>query len=219
MARTPESNTQFVLAAIQKMADVVQSLEIASPYSFVVTRNQLPTVTVGVISVAPHVERHHVKQVLAIDDTIDFLTNIPKASIWTGEAIHEVKSNNFAFGSMKNLMSSLREENVRDWIDAESSFFQRVLRQHNAVVSFTQIADRNYLITRKTGPQLRAVILNEYELSAQTVREAKDIYGDFEIIVATNPNVGPTEEAKRIAPTLNIEQHVLRTFLGRLNSP
>ena len=64
---------------------------------------------------------------------------------------------------------------------------------------------------------MKVTLLYEYELTAEHVRTAREEYGDFAVIVKTNPNGGVTENAREVGKGLGIEILKWGQFLGRLN--
>ena len=66
-------------------------------------------------------------------------------------------------------------------------------------------------------PDLTVVMLNEYELTADHLRNARDRYGQFSIAVITNPNGRATSSAEETAQTMGVEILKWGPFFGRLN--
>ena len=139
--------------------------------------------------------------------------------MWTGEAIHAATSRRVAFGGVRDLMSAVSDEDVRSYIRSEYEFVERGLRQHNHVSGFEREADRLYLVHRHVHPSLRFVMLNEYELTADHVRTARDRYGAFKAILLNNPNGSPTTAAREAAKAIGAGIFMWGQFLGRLKSP
>jgi hypothetical protein len=96
-------------------------------------------------------------------------------------------------------------------------FVERGLCQHDRVLSFDRIFDRLYQIRRKGLPEITVAMLNEYELTADHLRTARDRYGQFSVAVITNPNGQATSSAEEAAETLGVEILKWRPFFGRLN--
>lgn len=77
--------------------------------------------------------------------------------------------------------------------------------------------DRLYRISRNGLPDLTVVMPNEYELTADHLRTARDRYGQFSVAVITDPNGRATSSAEEAAHTMGVEILKWGTFFGRLN--
>jgi hypothetical protein len=118
---------------------------------------------------------------------------------------------------MGDLMSALGQNSVEGFQRKEYSFVMQGLRQHSKVESVDRIFDRLIRINRYGLPFLTTVLLNEYELTADLIRNARDTYGEFSAILRTNPNGGATKSAHSTANELEAEIFQWGKFLGRLN--
>lgn len=217
MSRPPEESTSWVAGRtkdIEKVEDVV----ILGPFSFRIIRVELPPFVAGVISVST-VTARHVEEVLATSPDIEILVNIPKESIWTGEAIRLAAASQIAFGGIGDLMRAVNsEDDVRQYVRPEFHFVERGLEQHSRVTSCEREADRVYLIHRHGLPDLSFVMLDEYELTADHIRVARERYGNFDMVLLNNPNGSPTTGATELGRTLGVGIFKWGQFLGRLNS-
>lgn len=147
----------------------------------------------------------------------DFMVNIPKNAPWTGDAISLMKEWGIGWGGVKELMSAIGVNDVRNFQKKEYTFVIDGLLQHDQVNDLTRHYDRLIEIHRYSYSSLKIVILNEYELTAECVREAKKKYDDFSIILRTNPNGGFTENASQIAENLGAEVLNWSSLFARLN--
>jgi hypothetical protein len=107
---------------------------------------------------------------------------------------------------------------VRGFQPKETEFVERGLRQHDRISSFDRIHDRLYRISRDGLPDLTVAMLNEYELTSDHLRTARDRYGKFSVAVITNPNGRATSSAKDAAETMDVEILKWGPFYGRLNT-
>ena len=60
-------------------------------------------------------------------------------------------------------------------------------------------------------------MLNEYELTADHIRTARDRYGSFDVVVNTNPNGSVTSAAAEAAKSMGVEILKWGPFFGRIN--
>ncbi len=106
---------------------------------------------------------------------------------------------------------------MRAFQPKETEFVERGLRQHDRISRFERVYDRLYRISRSGLRDLTVAMLNEYELTADHLRTARDRYGEFSVAVITNPNGRATSSAGEAAQTMGVEILKWGTFFGRLN--
>ena len=216
MSRSPEESTSWIAEKTRSMTGV-NDVVILGPFSFRVTRVELPPFDAGVISTSA-VTADHVQAVLDASPEMEILINIPKESIWTEGAIHLADVNQIAFGGIGDLMRAVSAENVRQYVRPEFQFVERGLLQHHRVSSYVRKADRVYQINRNGLPDLTIVMLNEYELTADHIRVARERYGSFDLVLLNNPNGSATTGAKELGNSMGIGIFKWSQFLGCLNS-
>lgn len=223
MARSPQSNTEFASACIAKMKELVERVEIVTPYSFIAHFRQNSPTRIGVLSsIAVTVDDVH--RVLEVDPGVEFVVNIPKAAIWHGSAIQLLEEAGVAFGPLGHLMKAIAGrrnlEPLNDFVHPETSYFHTILSQHANLYRLIRVTDLIYEFHRKNGPPLLVAGLNEYELAGSTIRAAVAQHGNVSVIFATNPNAWPTSDAYEVAESMGIELfHERRKFYHRLHIP
>ena len=154
-----------------------------------------------------------------IGDELCFVANIPSCGIWTGAAISKAQEKYLGWGKFGDLMSAINQEDVRRYQKAEYNFFERGVNQHSKCRKCKRIYDRLYKIFR-TGklPDGTVSLAYEYELTAEHVRSARDKYGEFSVIVKTNPNGNITSSAQEVASKLDIKILKWSEFLSYLHT-
>lgn len=205
----------WVAERLLKHTDVEEA-EVVEPQIVHVTRNEHDSFSVGTIAM----ERVEVGAVLPLingEHEIGFIMNVPSESFWTGEAISAAAERYIAFGGLGDLYRAIRLPFVGEYENKEFSFVERGLRQHSRVHAYRRLHDRLYRIERLGRSELTVVLLNEYELTADHVRNARDRYGAFDTILITNPNGGPTSSAVQAAESIGADIHKWAGFFGRLN--
>jgi len=170
----------------------------------------------GIVSV-PRVESDEIRPIVKSKFRVEIIVNVPKEAFWTGGALRLAQDNNIATGAFGDLYRVIDIENVRTFQPSETSFIERGLRQHDRITSFERVHDRLYRISRSKLPDLTAVMLNEYELTADHLRTARDRYGSFSVAVITNPNGSATSLAEEAARAIGAEILKWGPFFGRLN--
>jgi hypothetical protein len=164
-----------------------------------ISRSNYDPVVAGIVS-AKRVEVDAVRPLVKSKLGVEIIANVPKESYWTGGALKLAQDNNIATGAYGDLLRVIDVEDVRAFQPRETEFVERGLRQHDRISSFDRVYDRLYRISRNGLPDLTVAMLDEYELTADHLRTARDRYGQFSVAVITNPNgraTGSAEEAAR----------------------
>jgi hypothetical protein len=191
-------------------------VEVLSDQVLRVSRSKYTAFVAGIVS-AKCVEADTVRPLVKSELGVEIIANVPKESYWTGEALSLAHDNNIATGAYGDLLRVINVQDVKAFQPKETEFVERCLRQHDRVSSFERVYDRVYLIGRNGLPALTVAMLNEYELTADHLRTARDRYGRFSVAVITNPNGHPTTSAEEAAQTMGVEILKWSPFLGRLN--
>jgi hypothetical protein len=213
---TPAGTTQWVAEALRKAEDV-SKVDVLDDQVLRVERTKYEPFVAGIVS-EPCVYADNIKPLVKSAHGVEIIANVPKEAIWTGGAIRLAQDNRIATGVFGDLYRVLRESNVRGFQQREVAFIERGLRQHDRVSAFEREYDKVYRVGRKGGlPDLTAAMLNEYELTADHVRAARDRYGAFDVAVNTNPNGTITGSALEAAKAMGVEIFMWGPFFGRIN--
>ncbi|MFZ4215539.1 hypothetical protein ACOZB2_29655 [Pantoea endophytica] len=119
---------------------------------------------------------------------IDFLLNINKDCLIYGDVYHFGDNNGFSIGNFGDLYRILNKGTASLYIDPESYFVVRGLKQHSNVESLTRINNRVYLINRVHYAPVRVLVLNDYDLTAESIRYSIEKFGECDAILTSNPN-------------------------------
>ena len=212
---TPAETSKWVAGNLRKAEDV-SKVEVLSDQVLRVSRSRYDPFVAGIVS-AKCVEAETVEALVISELGVEIIANVPKESYWTGGALSLAHDNNIATGAYGDLLRVIRLQNVRAFQPEETEFVERGLRQHNRISSFKRVYDRIYRVSRLGLPDLTVAMLNEYELTADYLRTARDRYGPFSVAVITNPNGKATSTAKEVAQTIGVEILNWGSFFGRLN--
>jgi hypothetical protein len=147
----------------------------------------------------------------------DFVVNLNSGASLTTEALHMSINAQVPVGRMGDLLRALSMPNIRAYVEPETRFRERGLDQHSRVKDFERLDQQRYWIERHGLPPLTVVFLNDYDLAGEAIRTARAEYGEFDIVVASNPNGRVTEGALEVAEQLGCEIHSWGGFLSRLN--
>jgi hypothetical protein len=212
---TPAETSEWVAGNLRK-ATGVSNVEVLSDQVLRVSRREYDPFVAGIVS-RKCVEADTIRRLVKSKFGVEIIANIPKESYWTGGALRLAHDNDIASGAYGDLFRVIDVEAVRAFQPKETEFVERGLRQHDRVSSFERVYDRLYRISRNGWPDLDVAMLNEYELSADHLRTARDWYGQFSVIVITNPNGRATSSAEETAQTMGVEILKWGPFFGRLN--
>jgi len=211
---TPIETTNWVAENLKK-SDDVDEIKVLSDQVLQVFRGDKSPYVAGVVSQF-RVDAEHIEPILALNLDVEIIVNVPKESFWTGAALNLAAVNKVATGSYGDLLRVLNWNEVREFRSDETNFVERGLRQHSCVKSFERIHDRLYRVERNNLPNLTVVMLNEYELTADAIRTARDRYGAFSVVARTNPNGRVIRGADEVAETLGAEIFDWGGFFRRL---
>lgn len=217
MAGPPEQATAWVAGVMKGKAGVL-GVEVRTPRSLVVTRKDYAPYVAGILA-AEIVSAAEVADVLQQDADVDIVVNVPGSGFWRGDGIAATRARGIAFGDMGDLMRVIGHADVRAFVRSDYAFIDRNLHQHDRVASVDREADRLYMIHRNGLPDVRVIALDPYELSGEHLREARDRYGAFDLVLLNNPNGKSTEGANQVAAQWGVEIHKFGPFMGRLNAP
>jgi hypothetical protein len=151
----------------------------------------------------------------------EFVVNVPSKAIWSGIAIELIHTAPAAFGTFGELIrASSRDEPVHTYRNREYNFFERAFRQHTAVRDVRRLYDRAYQLHRWRGlPDVTVVLVDAYDVSAEDIRHARNLYGRFDAAVKMTSYGSITTAAREAADTIGAGVFKFGELLGRLNKP
>jgi hypothetical protein len=214
MANTAET-TEWVAANLRKAEHVTQ-VEVLSDRMLRVSREKHASYVAGIVSVKC-VKADDIQPIVESEFGVEIIANVPRESYWTGQALSLARANGIATGAYGDLLRVIDVKDVRAFQQKETVFIERGLRQHNRIANFERVHDRLYLIRRNGLTDIMVAMLNEYELTADHLRTARDRYGQFSLAVITDPNRRATNAANEAAQTMGVEILKWGAFFGRLN--
>ncbi|ORA62933.1 hypothetical protein BST24_04595 [Mycobacteroides franklinii] len=195
--------------------DFVTSIEVDGNRLSIV-RDSRPTASVGVLSVRD-VTAADVLPLVEGVQSVDFVLNKPKTGRFMGDALELLELKNVGWGGLGDAIRALRDfDRLGDYQERELTFVMRGLRQHGRVTSLTLLDDHRIAVVRQGLPDRVVFVGSMYQPTAETVRDAIDRYGDFDLFAATNPNSDPTAEAIEVAADAGIQMLKWRETLAAL---
>jgi len=151
------------------------------------------------------------------DVDIDFVLNVSKEPYITQAALQKAEQEGFAIGGLGDAMRALRNGNMESYVNPEIHFILRGLRQHTRVSSVSRLDNRRFKVVRHGLPNVTILTLDEYDLTAEAVRNAIDSFPVFDAIVKSNPNGRISSKSISAASASGIQIFKWGELLGALN--
>lgn len=150
---------------------------------------------------------------------LDFILAHKKDIYVTNNTILTTRIYKYAIGNMGDLLRALRDKNVNNYLAPDIEFVLNGLNQHGKIKSIEHL-DNKRLLLKRTFPlnEIIVLIINDYDITAETIRFNKQVFKNFKIILCSNPNARISSSAKLVAKQLNILILKYGEFLGRINS-
>jgi len=196
----------------------VLSCEQKSSNSFVVLRKELPPVNVVTMS-SGVIDKAGLEGLIShAGDKIDFLCIVKKDFKIEGSAMMLAEDTPFGIGGVGELKSALRMESPETYLGGDAAFIKKGLRQHDKVACARRLDLRTYEIERVGSlSTLVVVAINDYDITAEAVRDAFENRRQIDIILKSNPNGNVSDEAHKVAGALGTKVLRWGEFLGVLN--
>jgi len=196
--------------------DNVAAVSLVSDNVVHVKRKRWNELNIATMSVK-RVDTEEFSTLLKDKQGIDFVVNIPKDAYALGDALNFAAQKKFGFGGLGDLFRALSSESVRSYLDSEFGLVLRSLRQHSSVTNVTRLEDRRLRVERKRLRPVVVLILNDYEITAEHIRNGIERYGEFQAIVCSNPNSRVTAAASTAAAKSRVAIFNWSEFFKELN--
>jgi hypothetical protein len=154
---------------------------------------------------------------LCASSEIEFALNIKKDALYDRSAIQFSESRPIGLGGLGDFYRAASERDFRKYLPKETRFILRGLRQHTAVTSVHRLNNRLYRVEHQSGQPMTVLALNDYDLTAESVRDGIDRFGTCDIILASNPNARASRESIAAARHCGVRVLKWRQLLGALN--
>lgn len=146
----------------------------------------------------------------------ELVINVPSATLWSGAAIDYVHQAPAAFGTLGDVSRAASTGAAAGYRDKNMGFFINAMRQHSNVSAVSYVYDRVFRADRKVGGSLTVAVVDAYNLSAEDVRNARDRYGDFDIVVKASSHGSITHQADEAAQSMKVEALTFGELMRRL---
>ncbi|MEO0437312.1 MAG: hypothetical protein AAF098_10425 [Pseudomonadota bacterium] len=159
-----------------------------------------PTV-LAFISPAEEIDLQGAQAITEINPDIDFLCGYRKRCLWHGDAIEFLEQQRVGWGSFGTLTSAVLDGDANLAGHKTFRFVYRVFTQMGGV-RVQREYDRVIVVTRGDGKRIRVSFAENYEPTADVVRELWTKCGPSDVICNINPNGRPTAGAHEAAKRL-----------------
>lgn len=188
------------VASQMRQHESVQKATVTSPGRVLIERKNLSSLLVATTAVE-HVSRS-VLEGLLVEPIPDFIVNIPKESYVDGEAFEMLNYEGVPIGHEYELYKVLKDDDVSNYRNKHIGWIEQALSQDKNIEILERLHDRVFLIRRKGLDEIKIAFLWVYELTADKLRTAKRWFGDFDIVVISNPCGAATGDADAVAKSL-----------------
>ena len=158
------------------------------------------------------------KEILDKYPEIDFITNIKKDYLISGDAMSIMNSKNVSFGGFGDLIKFSNQRDNSLYVEKEYAFVSRGLNQHDKIKRIERLDNKRIRVERYSLGEVIIVMNNDYDLNTESVRITKDKFKTFKVILATNPYARITSDAYSTAQFMDVDICTYRDFLGKVNS-
>lgn len=165
-----------------------------------------------------YISINEIKEICGANLDLNFIVNIKSQYSISGETLDYLSKKNVSFGGLGDLMRFCNKKDNIKLVDKEFEFVFRGLDQHDKVSDVERLDNRRLQISRFGLPDVIAIMINDYDITAESVRNARSFFGEFRVIIKTNPNGKITDEAATVGKLLNVDICKWGTLLGKLNS-
>ncbi len=200
--------------------DRISSVEIENNFLLVIRKNGKSLKAIDLNE--QHITLEQIKNRISNDKNIDFILTSNNNVVVEGKVYPFLKSKEISIGDFKDLFRVINQEDNFPYINPTVEFINTGLRQHNGVSSFRRLNNQTYLVERFGKESLTMTFLLDYNLNAESVRNAIERFNNFQILLKANPNPvggkeGISKEALNIAKQNGIEILKWAAFYSRLN--
>ena len=188
-----------------------------TPEGFLLVRSKDGyTFSVAVLGLKGVIELSDVKPLFVGATKPQLVVNVPSKTLWSGAAIHFIHAASAAFGTMGDISRAARTEDAGSYRDKNMGFFINAMRQHSNVSGVSYVYEAVFKADRKIGESLIIAVINAYNMSAEDVRNAKDRFGHFDIVVKSTSYGSITTQAEAAAESMGAQALGLGELMRRL---
>ncbi|RKH23628.1 hypothetical protein D7V77_23180 [Corallococcus sp. CA041A] len=188
-----------------------------TPENFLVVRSKDGyTFLVAVLGVQNVIELPDVEPLFAGATKPQFVMNVPSKTLWSGAAIRFIHAASAAFGTLGDISRAAATKDAGSYRDKNMGFFINAMKQHSNVSRVSYVYETAFNIDRKIGKSLIVAVINAYNMGAEDVRNAKDRFGHFDVVVKSSNYGSITPQAEAAANSMGAQALTFSELMGRL---
>lgn len=198
---------------------IEQRLEIVdrTPENFLVVRSEGQyTFNVAVLGVRNVIELADVEPLFSGTITPQLAVNVPSKTLWSGAAIDLIHAASAAFGTLGDVSRAASTKDAGTYRNKDMGFFINAMKQHANVSSVSYVYDRVFKVNQRIGTGLIVSVIDAYNMSAEDVRNARDKFGRFDVVVKSSSYGSITGQAEAAAKSMGAQALTFRQLMGRL---
>jgi hypothetical protein len=174
------------------------------------------TFLVAVLGIQEVIQILHVQPLFAGAAKPQLVVNVPSRTLWSGAAIDFVHSVPAAFGTIGDIGRAAATKSVQLFRDKDMGFFINAIQQHTNVTNVEYVYDSVFRAERRNGASLTVAVIDAYNMSAEDVRNARTLVGNFDVVVKSSSYGSITEQAQSAAESIGAEALTFRGLMQRL---
>lgn len=188
-----------------------------TPENFLIVRSKDDyTFLVAVLGVKGVIELSDVEGLFAGANQPQFVVNVPSKTLWSGNAIRYIHDSSAAFGSLGDVSRAALTGDAGSFRDKNMGYFITAMKQHSNVSDVSYVYDKVFTADRKTGSSLTIAVIDAYNMSAEDVRNTRDEFGHFDVIVKSSSHGSITVQAEAAANSMGAEALTFGELMRRL---
>lgn len=177
-----------------------------TPEDFLVVKSKDDyTFPVAVMGMQNVIELSDVEPLFAGDSRPKFVMNVPSKTLWSGNAIRRIHAKSAAFGTLGDISRAASTGDAGSYRDKNMGFFINAMKQHSNVSGVSYVYERVFRADRNVGSSVTVAVIDAYNMSAEDVRNAKDQFGYFDIVVKSSSYGSITHQADAAAKSMSAE--------------
>lgn len=185
-------------------------------------RANKPDAYVGVVSTprgdaSPVVSLDDAKAVYGQNSKIAMMIAIPRAARWSGAAMRWLQENRVAWGGVGDLMSAMTyDDDMRVHRNKTWAFVADGLPRHSRVADLEWIDSKFVRVHLRNGSNVTVVLEDAYDITMNVARQAARTFGNFDVLLKTNPNGSITSNGAEAVERLGFQTLKWGELFGHL---
>lgn len=167
--------------------DEITDVQVRSDNSLLVKLKKRPTPTLITTTSGERLSAADLPREIHLAEN-EFLVNIKPKAAFLADVVTLACQRRFGFGGVANFYSACGANDLRNFLDGETSFILQGLQQHSAIRSVERLTNRSYLVHRHLLPSVTVLAINDYDVTAESLRAAISLHGKTDFVLASNPN-------------------------------